>query len=389
VKKPGVMLVAVLLLAVAGVLLVAPARVENSLNRIEPAPAPVDAGAAALHRRLFVADLHADSLLWHRDLLERSTRGHVDLPRLQAGNVALQVLTTVTRSPRGLNYQHNEADAPDDITLLALVQRWPPRTWRSRTERALYQAERLEDFAARSHGQLVQVRDRGDLEELVARRARGEAITGAILGTEGSHALDGEIANVERLYTAGFRVMGLQHFFDNELGGSLHGVSGAGLTDFGRAAVAEMLRRGVIIDLAHSSTAVVREVLARTDRALIVSHTGIYSHCPGPRNIPDELLVQIAARGGLVGIGFWAEAVCDASPAGIAGAIVAAIDLLGEDAVALGSDFDGAVTTTFDVAAIAAVTAALQARGVDEPRIAKVMGGNAREFFLRELPPRG
>ena len=384
------MIVALLLVAaVAALLALGPGRVERNLNRIEPAAvgAHADARAAALHRSLFVADLHADTLMWSRDFLQRGDRGHVDLPRLVEGNVALQVLTTVTRSPHGLNYESNAADARDDITLLALVQRWPPRTWNSLTERALYQAERLDGFVARSQGRLLLIRNRGDLDLLIARRGAGEQAVGVVLGTEGSHALDGKLENIGRLHDAGFRIMGLQHFFDNELGGSLHGTSRAGLSEFGRAALAEMLRRRIIIDVAHSSPAVVEDVLAATDAPLLVSHTGTYGHCPGPRNIPDALMQRIAARGGLVGIGFWAEAICDASPAGIAAALDAAVDLLGEEAVALGSDFDGAVTTTIDAAGLSAITAALRARGMDESRIARVMGGNAREFLRRQLPP--
>lgn len=388
-KTIGAVLSLLLLATVVSVLTFAPGRVERNLNRIEPAAAgaAADARAAALHRSLFVADLHADTLMWSRDFLQRGDRGHVDLPRLVEGNVALQVLTTVTRSPHGLNYESNAADARDDITLLALVQRWPPRTWNSLAERALYQAERLDGFVARSQGRLLLIRNRGDLDMLIARRGAGEQAVGVVLGTEGSHALDGKLENIGRLHDAGFRIMGLQHFFDNELGGSLHGTSRAGLSEFGRAALAEMLRRRIIIDVAHSSPAVVEDVLAATDAPLLVSHTGTYGHCPGPRNIPDALMQRIAARGGLVGIGFWAEAVCDASPAGIAAALDAAVELLGEDTVALGSDFDGAVTTTIDAAGLSAITAALRARGMDESRIARVMGGNAREFLRRQLPP--
>jgi microsomal dipeptidase-like Zn-dependent dipeptidase len=388
-KRIGMIVALLPVAAVAALLAIGPGRVERNLNRIEPAAAgaAADSRAAALHRSLFVADLHADTLMWARDFLQRGDRGHVDLPRLVEGNVALQVLTTVTRSPHGLNYESNAADARDDITLLALVQRWPPRTWNSLTERALYQAERLDGFVARSQGRLLVIRDRGDLDVLIARRGAGERAVGVVLGTEGSHALDGKLENIGRLHDAGFRIMGLQHFFDNELGGSLHGTSRAGLSEFGRAALAEMLRRRIIVDVAHSSPAVVEDVLAATDAPLLVSHTGTYGHCPGPRNIPDALMQRIAARGGLVGIGFWAEAICDASPAGIAAALDAAVDLLGEEAVALGSDFDGAVTTTIDAAGLSAITAALRARGMDERRIARVMGGNAREFLRRQLPP--
>lgn len=375
-------------LTVLGVALVAvlawgPAEVERRLNRVDAVPI---APAPPLHAELFVADLHADTLMWQRDFLARGTRGHVDLPRLENGNVALQVLTTVTRSPHGLNYERNAADAFDDITLLALVQRWPPRTWHSLAERALYQAGRLDGFVAREPQRLLRIRSREDLERLLARRAAGERVTGVLLGTEGSHALDGDLGNVARLHAAGFRMMSLQHFFDNELGGSLHGTSGAGLSAFGRAALAEMRRLGIVVDLAHSSPAVVEDVLAASPQPVILSHTGTWGHCPGPRNIPDELVARIAARGGLIGIGFWAEAVCDATPAGIAGAIVAAVALAGEDAVALGSDFDGSVTTTFDAAALGVLTGALLERGVAPGVIAKVMGGNVRDFLLRNLP---
>jgi microsomal dipeptidase-like Zn-dependent dipeptidase len=384
-------LVAGVLVALVGVavaaLLIVPGRVEGRLNVVlAHPPYVVPEAAAALHARLQLADLHADTLMWQRDFLQRSVRGHVDLPRLQQGNVALQVLTTVTRSPRGLNYQRNEADAPDDITALALVQRWPPRSWGSLTERALYQAARLDRFAERSGGALLRVRTREDLVGLLARRAAGERVVGAVLGTEGSHALDGQIENIARLHAAGFRIMGLQHFFDNALGGSLHGTSGAGLSEFGRAAVAEMRRLGVIVDLAHSSTAVVEEVLALDARPVIISHTGIRSLCPGPRNIPDELLRRIADRGGIIGIGFWKDAICDDTPAGIARTLAASVELLGADAVALGSDYDGGTTVRLDASELAALTAALLAQGMDEPTIAKVMGGNVLRFLAEHLP---
>jgi len=194
--------------------------------------------------------------------------------------------------------------------------------------------------------------------------------------------------NLDRLYDAGFRLMGLTHFFDNELGASLHGETGAdgGLTDFGRAVVQKMVEKHMIIDLAHASPQVVRETLAMVDVPLVVSHTGIYSQCQHHRNIPDDLIKAIADRGGMIGIGFWDEVTCDATPKGIAASIVAAIRLAGEDHVALGSDFDGAVETTFDVSELPALTQALIDAGLDEPVIAKVMGGNMVRFLAQALP---
>ena len=333
-----------------------------------------------------VADLHADSLLWKRDLLARSNRGHVDIPRMREGNEALQVFTTVTKSPSGLNYESNSRDASDDITALALLQMWPPQTWNDLTERALYQAGKLHGLAQRAPDEFMVVESKADLADLLKRRAGGEAVVGGLLGTEGSHALSGDPDNIQRLYDAGFRMMSLQHFFDNELGGSLHGTKKAGLTEYGRQVVGRMQETGIMIDVSHSSENVVRDVLAMVDRPIVVSHTGTRSHCDTPRNISDDLMVEIADRGGLIGIGYWDAAVCDISIQGIARAIAAAIDLVGEDHVALGSDFDGTVTTRIDASDLGYITEALLERGISEETVAKVMGQNQIDFFMAQLP---
>ena len=96
------------------------------MHDARPAAVPRLGPGPALHATLWVADLHADSLLWGRDLLQRATRGHVDVPRLIEGNVALQVLAATTKSPRHLNIERND-DRSDDVMLLALALGWPPR----------------------------------------------------------------------------------------------------------------------------------------------------------------------------------------------------------------------------------------------------------------------
>jgi microsomal dipeptidase-like Zn-dependent dipeptidase len=97
-------------------------------------------------------------------------------------------------------------------------------------------------------------------------------------------------------------------------------------------------------------------------------------------------MVEIADRGGLIGIGYWDAAVCDISIQGIARAIAAAIDLVGEDHVALGSDFDGTVTTRIDASDLGYITEALLERGISEETVAKVMGQNQIDFFMAQLP---
>ena len=371
-------LLLVVMVCCAVFLIFAPGYVERQRNGVVAHEAyAVSAQARALHDRLIVGDWHADPLLWNRNLAKRSTFGQVDIPRLIEGGVALQVFTAVTKSPSGQNYEENAADTFDNITPLAIGQMWPPRTWGSLAERALYQAEKLHKVEAALTGQLRIIRSRADLDAVLAARADGADVVGGLLGIEGAHALEGDLANLDRLEDAGHRLVGLHHFFDNELGGSLHGLSGAGLTAFGRAVVLDVQSRGMVLDLAHSSPQVVRDVLALVDMPVVVSHTGVHSHCPVTRNFTDDLMQAVAATGGVIGIGYWGEIACgDISPAGIARMIETAIKVVGVDHVSLGSDFDGSVKTAFDTSELPALTHALIQVGLSDAQIEKVMGGN-------------
>ncbi|HEY7411031.1 MAG TPA: dipeptidase [Vicinamibacteria bacterium] len=375
-----------LLVLMAAAFAFLPGLVERRLGRLGDATLPsVSEGARALHRGLLVADLHADTLLWHRDLLDRGSRGHVDLPRLRDGNVALQFFTVVTKSPRGLNIESNRADT-DDITPLAFFQRWPPRTWRSLLARALHQAQRLHEAAARSGGRLVVLRTRADLDRLLERRRTEPQVVGALLGLEGAHALEGDLRSLQALEDAGFRMIGLAHFFDNEWAGSAHGVAKHGLTSYGRALVAELERRHILLDLAHSSPRTIDDVLALARRPLVVSHTGVRGTCDNRRNLSDAHLRAIAATGGVVGIGYWDQAVCGTDPAAIARAVRHALEVAGPEHVGLGSDFDGAVTVPFDTAGLPHLTDALLGAGVPTPLVARAMGGNVVRLLRESLP---
>ncbi len=378
VKRGLLILLGLVIVGVGAFLVFAPAYVERGRNSVVPHdPYPVSAEARALHDRLIVGDWHADSLLWNRDLTKRATYGQVDIPRLIEGGVALQVFTSVTKSPAGQNYDQNTADAFDNITPLAIGQLWPPRTWGSLLQRAVYQAEKMQEFEARAPDQVTIIRSAADLEALLGDREGGSQRVGAILGIEGAHALEGDIGNIDALMAAGHRLIGLHHFFDNEIGGSLHGLSNAGLTDFGRDVVRQIEERGLILDLAHSSPRVAREVLEMTDMPIVVSHTGIHSHCAVKRNFTDDIMQAVAEKGGVIGIGYWADVACgDIAPSGIAKMIRAGIEAVGEDHISLGSDFDGSVETAFDTSELPALTHALLESGVGEAQIRKVMGEN-------------
>lgn len=356
-------------------------KTDAGMNPVTPHdPYPISKAAQTLHDNLIVADLHADALLWKRNPAKRHDYGHVDLPRLREGGVDIQIFSTVTKSPNGLNFNGNSADAPDDVTKLAIAQMWPPRTWQSIYERAAFQAQRLQKIEKNTKNNLIIARTKTDMT------VEGKLI--ALLATEGSHPLQGRIENIQRLYDEGYRMMGLQHFFDNRLGGSQHGTEKGGLTDFGRAAVLKMNEMDIVVDVAHSSEKVVREVLALSPEPVIISHGGLASYCPRTRNrnMPDDILAEIGRRGGLIGVTYFDGAICDISPKGIAKTIQAAINLMGEDAVALGSDFDGTVTTSLDTSELAAITQELVSLGLSEATIRKVMGENVKRFLLEQLP---
>ena len=364
-----------------------PAFLDKQMNPVsDHLPFVVSDRAKDLHQTLIIGDWHSDSALWNRNLSKTYDYGHEDIPRMQKGNIALQMFTTVTKSPSGQNYDSNETASRDNITSLAIVQGWPIKTWSSLTERAIFQAEKIRDLSLRDSKNLMLIESQSDLKQFMIKRELNPTLIGALIGTEGSHALDGDLNNIERLYNKGFRMMSLHHFFDNKLGGSLHGVTGQGLTDFGRQSIVEMLRLNIIIDVSHSSENVAKDVLDITNRPIVVSHTGFNGHCESPRNISDGLMQSIAKKGGLIGVGFWDGAVCDNTPKSVAEAIVYGIDLVGVDHVALGSDFDGAITPGFDSSELVAITHELLELGLSDFQIRKVMGGNMFAFLQQNLP---
>jgi microsomal dipeptidase-like Zn-dependent dipeptidase len=377
----------VLLVVGAGVFFfIVPAQVEKSMNKVlVPPPYAVSEKAAELHKNILVSDLHADSLLWDRDLLVKGRRGQVDVPRLIEGNVALQAFTIVTKTPRNQNIEAND-DSTDNITLLAIAERWPVAAWSSLKERALYQAKRLREFAARSGGKLTVIESAKGLNDYLERRKTEPNITAGFIGIEGAQALDGNVDNVDVLFAAGVRMMAPTHFFDNDLGGSAHGVKKGGLTEKGKEMIRRMEAKQMIVDVAHASPQTIDDVLAIATRPVVVSHTGVKGTCDNTRNLSDEHLKALAKTGGVIGIGFWDTAVCGTDARAIARAIRHAVTVAGIDHIGLGSDFDGAVTEPFDTSGLALITEALLAEGFNEEEIAKLMGGNVIRLLKDNLP---
>jgi len=388
IRKILIGLVLLVLLAAILFVTIGPGITERGLNERADVELPViSPEAQALHDRLIIADMHGDTLLWGRNLLNRAARGHIDLPRLQDGNVALQIFSSVTQSPPGLNYDSNSADG-DNIIWLAIAQLQPFRTWTSLLERSLYHADKLSRAEANSEGALRIIRTRRDIDTLLADRQRGEQVTGAMLSVEGLHNLEGNADNFDRLFNAGFRMASPTHFFDNELGGSMHGEEKGGLNDFGRDIIRRMEESRMVIDIAHASPAMVDDILAMATRPVVSSHGGVQAVCDVNRNLNDAQITAVAATGGVIGIGYWDGAICSFDPADVVTSILHIRALVGIRHVGLGSDYDGSTMVGFDTSELAVITQLLMDAGLSEGEIVQVMGGNVLRL-LRDGLPRG
>jgi len=333
----------------------------------------------------FIADLHCDALLWDRNNLKRHEHGHVDIPRMQEANMAFQVFTIVSQTPKNMNIEHND-DKTDNIALLNFAQLRPIKDWFNIKSRALHQCRDLFTTADKSDGRFRVIRNQEEMALFINDREKNRQLTAGMLGIEGAHCLYDDLNNLKEFYDAGVRYIGLTHFFDNAWAGSAHGINKGGLTDKGKALVKQMDSLHMLIDLAHASTKTIDDIFAVTQRPVLISHTGVKGVCDNNRNLSDAHLLEIGKRNGLVGIGLWETAVCGTDAAATAKSIRYVADKIGVDKVALGSDFDGAITAHFDVTGLPLIVEALLKEGFSKEDIYKIMGGNVRDFLLRNLP---
>lgn len=335
----------------------------------------------------FIADLHCDALLWDRNLLKRHRYGHVDIPRMQSANMAFEVFTIVSKTPKGINIEKND-DKTDQVALLSFVQLRNPKDWFSIKSRALHQCEALFKTAGKSKGKFRVISSQAELQQFIMERNTNKNVTAGMLGIEGAQCLDDNMDNLQVFYNAGVRYIGLTHFFDNAWAGSAHGVNKGGLTEKGKQLIKRMDSLHMIIDLAHVSPKTMDDIFSLTQVPLLISHTGVKGVCDNTRNLSDTHLLEIGRRNGLVGIGLWETAVCGTDAAATAKSIRYVAGKIGVDKVALGSDFDGAITAPFDVTGFPLIVNALLKEGFSKEDIYKIMGGNIRDFLLRNLPAR-
>lgn len=382
-RKPIRIALAVLLLAGIGFFAFVPTYIDSSKNTVSlPGPHAKNEWYDSIP---FIADLHCDELLWDRNLLNQVDRGHVDLPRMQQANMAMQIFSIVSKVPFGINIEQNDGSS-DQIALLSFAQLRPPSNWFSIKERALNQCNALNKFSEKSNGAFRIVSTKRDLINFISDREKNRSLTAGMLGLEGAQPLEGSLDNLNEFYQAGVRYIGLAHFYDNEWAGSAHGMMKGGLTEIGKALIKKMDSLHILIDLAHCSQQTIADVLAMHQGPLLVSHTGVKGVCNNQRNLSDEQLLEIGNRNGIVGIGLWETAVCGTDAAATARSIRYTADKIGIDNVALGSDWDGAFEMHFDVTGLPLLVVALEKEGFNRLEIEKIMGGNIRDFFLKNLP---
>lgn len=385
-KWPSIIL-GVLALIYLLVTQVVPGLYDKELNITKSLPPyQVSEQAQSLYNSLdFIADLHCDALMWSRDLTEKSNLGHVDLPRMQEAQMTLQAFTIVTKVPQGQNFSKNSGDSFDMMTLLNFLQGRPVSNWFSLYKRAAYQSRKLHEIAEDYDNEFIVVKTRKDLKHLIEAHKANKKVIGGYLGIEGAHCLEGKIENLDKIYDEGVRMIGLTHFFDNELGGSAHGISKDGLTDFGRQVIARMDELGMIIDVAHASPAMIDDILDQTNHPIVVSHTGVRGTVDNVRNLSDDHVKRIAANGGLIGVAYFKGAVNTPLTEGIVESMKYIKSIAGVECIALGSDYDGAMTAPFDVTGLPLLVEELMKEGFTEDEIRAIMGGNMKKYLMSQL----
>jgi membrane dipeptidase len=310
-----------------------------------------------------------------RRFVEGDGGGHVDLPRAEAGGLAGACFAVFTRNPfQGVDDRHAVDYAVPVDQPAALAE-------------ALAQAALLVRIERAAPGRLRVARTAADLDE------PGVA---AVLHLEGAEPIDAGLNALDVLHAAGLRSLGLAWSRPNPFATgvpfSFPGSpdQGDGLTPPGRALVRACADRGILVDLSHLNERGFWDVAALDRGPLVASHSGTHALCPSPRNLTDEQLRAIAASGGLVGINFHVGFLRadgreepDTPLSAIAAHAVHVAEVAGIEAVALGSDFDGALMPAAlpDVAALPTVHAELARAGFEAAELDLIARGNWRRVL--------
>ena len=214
----------------------------------------------------------------------------------------------------------------------------------------------------------------------------------SVLSVEGGGGLFADSVELETLFGAGMRVLGIA-WDDNELAASAYSEIDTGLTESGRAIVRRASEMGIILDVSHLSDRSASELLDECSYPVLATHSNFREVCPSPRNLPRELAARITERGGVIGINLCPAFLREGGDADISD-ILRHIDYgltnFGEDSLGFGFDIDGTggkyprgISTEGSIHD--RVVGELQKR-YSASVVEKLAGGNAIAFFLRNLP---
>lgn len=310
--------------------------------------------ALELHRQLLVIDGHADTLdrvlEEGHDFLEPSADFHIDLPRLLEAGMNCQVFSLWTPP----EYQGERAT----VRALAMISAF-----------------------------LDMQRERAELRQITRVSDLDPARPGFCFSFEGAEPLAGNVSLLEAFYRLGVRMIALTWNGRNPFADGLKvGPNPSGLTELGYELIERMAELGVVLDLAHIAEPGFWDALKASQGPVVATHANARALHDHPRNLKDEQLKAIAERGGLVGItfvpGFLSKNGADLDD--VLAHLDYMVQLIGEDHVALGSDFDGITappTRLTGVQCLPALTEEMLKRGYSEERIAKILGNNWARVF--------
>ena len=311
-----------------------------------------------------------------RPFIEGSKDGHIDLPRARAGGMKGGFFAMFPPPLKtGLANVSSGGLDPNLPPQLVIADALASTNGMASV---LFRLERA--------GALAVCRKPGEL-----RAAMAQDTLAAIFHIEGAEAIDTEFRSLDVLYAAGLRSIGITWSRANAFG---TGVPfrfnadpdiGPGLTDAGKELVRVCNAMGVILDLSHLNAAGFRDVAAISTHPLVATHSNVHAICPHARNLVDWQLAAIRESGGVVGLNYATgflrpdgKFVADVGIDVLVRHVDALVEALGEDGVALGSDFDGAMMPAAigDVTGVQKLLQALLDKGYGEELVAKIAMGN-------------
>jgi membrane dipeptidase len=316
------------------------------------------------HREAFVIDLH-------NDLLTKLVLRGGNLARRHGAQALYNPLAFDIDVPK---LQEGGVDALGCLLFAGMGLMARERFWKQ-----LDEFERLFE----KHPELVRCRTAADL-----RAAKEQRRIGLFLGLEGALSVEDDPRTLEKLAAVGVRFFGICWNKTNKAGvSSFDKKNGAGLSTIGRELITECNRLGMMVDVSHASKRTFWDLLDASKTPVFSSHSGCEALKNHPRNLDDEQLRAVGKQGGVVGIIFAAnflaglfestvETICDH--------LEHVVEVAGEDAVALGSDFDGFVPLPRgmrDVRDLPRITQILWKRGFGERRLRKLLGENFLRYF--------